>query len=1148
MKPTTLLSVLALCLLTSVSGQTPRTEISDKVQQLLTMPAPRPRSDKPEEPKQTRPPKFFDSDSQPPDDAPIADLLEYWSRWVNTRLTNHPSDVVKKRLLDACLEDPDRLSQFLPLIPSSEDAATKVKETYDKPPANKETTEYWREPVKKWLLFNSKYFLSELLTLANKVQDDEKGGYVKNEDALTALSRIDWASAEPLLQRLSQSNQPRTTAAALSLLYKQAQTSKQAEAEEKYRQRLREIASDTSAPASARDSAIEALSLSEWSGRDDWYISLLADETLRECHDGIYGFHPLTTLFNRDPDKWIQIMSKLVESKDRAVQQAAGSCLVSYATNTPRRDAILPVLRWLSDPDWIDINGTQRAWFMQKMDELEMPESVPGLIWIVENEESNRRWAARTLAHYKDPSAIPALKKALATENNEDDRNYILDGLVASGGISDPEALSALEAYVAKIATAEGREEVKRFRSYRDDALPVPVSVGRYLANVKEVSESLVHAVLARAEVLKKRDPLLAQSLLDTAHQWQGRHIDLDLIHRIADGSGDATTIAQALERRTKLRESVGPELQALAGSEGLAPGIAAVLLDDSALAESVLSSDRQAPKLGLLAAARLTQMPLPVETVGALLKSKEPMITTTAHAYLLAEDSPEARALLWAHHPGEAFITGWRENIQMMSASNFDVMGITEEKLRAELFKEGGPLEVIALITNSQQYSLVLRVYDTKAVYRHYEDAARYRERMISKAELAAFKDFVTTNNLMELGPQFSPCHHDCWISEFLVLTKEKGRRVFGEQGLGGWLSLLANFDLLQRGAGSRTHYAFENEVAGLERLYEDDTLVVKDVWKRGSDLRILVEREETLEEINERNKPDDPDDDDAATRTERQRQEIMRFKSRFTWRALAKGTAGDSTSLPEGYTSFDETRFPPADDEDNSDYNNRETQAISPDTIVIARNFDGLWRQTAGQKPIRISGEKGAYAKPIATADGKWVVLSKADTDWSTPNYIARFNLKTGREYRVAIPPAANLDPIAYLPNHDKILIRRAKDDYEPSRNNTDGPETPEFYLLDANTGQTQTVTGIFTPLQHEGKRFLQPTANPNEFWAAVPKGDKTQVGRYNLKDFTFQPVVTLPQIEFDSMQIWVDEAETKVYLVYRGQLLRFPLKQMK
>ena len=53
---------------------------------------------------------------------------------------------------------------------------------------------------------------------------------------------------------------------------------------------------------------------------------------------------------------------------------------------------------------------------MQKMDELEIPESVPGLIWIVENEEHNRQWAARTLAYYKDPRAVPALKKGTCTK------------------------------------------------------------------------------------------------------------------------------------------------------------------------------------------------------------------------------------------------------------------------------------------------------------------------------------------------------------------------------------------------------------------------------------------------------------------------------------------------------------------------------------------------------------------------------------------------------------------------------------------------------------------------------------------------------------------------------------------------------------
>jgi hypothetical protein len=1124
---------------------------SEVMRQLLALPAPTPRSGEREtatdpEPKKPRPPKFFDKDKAPPDDAPIEDLLEYWSRWADTSGRPDPSDVVKQKLLDACVDDLERLPRFLALFSLSETTAAQIRKLYDKGQSDQQLDESWRDKVKKWLVFSSKYFLGDLLTLANKVKDDAKGGYVDKEEALVALARVDWSAAEPLVQSLASGSQPRSAALAIILLYKQAISSKDVDAEEKYRTRLKIISADRNSPAHARDAAIEVLSITDWSGRDDWYISLLADDSLRECTDGIYLFHPLTTLFDRDPEKWIPVMTKLVDSNDRAVQQAAASCLVIYATDHPRRDAILPVLHWLSDPDWLHINGTQRAWFMQKMDDLEMPESVPGLIWIVEHEEFNRQWAARTLAHYKDARAVPALKKAL-TESNEGERQFILEGLLASGGVSEAEEVNALEAYAAKLTTPEGREEMGRYRSYGDDPLPTPLSIGRYLATRKDVPETLVRAVLDRAASLQKSNAPVAQSLLEVAHQWQSRQADLDMVHRIANGTADAKTIANALSRRTKLHESLATELQILLASNGPAQGIGSVLLEDGGLAQSVLGSGNQSSQIALLACARLTQTALPVEQVGALMQSKNALLALAAERYLIAEDSKEARQLLWQRHPNEAFVTGWRENIELIGGSNFDLMGKMEATLRAELFKDNPPLEIFALVANDEQYSRVLRVYSDKAIYTHYEDSARYRERVISKQELSVFKQFVTANGLSELGPQFGPCHHDCWSSEFLALTKEKGRRVFSHQGFGGWITVLGNFDLLGRGDGAKIHYNLEKEIKGLEVLYADDGLVVKDVWQQGAEIRIFVEREETEDEIKERNKSEDSvDEDDEAARAEQRRRESARLKARFSWRTLSGGKAGEVTSQPEGYSRFDENKFLSDDDDESSRRDDRQVQMITSDSVIIARNFDGLWKQVAGRKAVRISGDEGAYATPIVTPDGKWVVVAKTDSDWSKPNYVVRFNLQTGRELRVNLPPADQFDPIAYLALHGKVLLRRTKDDYGRASSKSVGPDHPEYYLLDAATGETRLVSGEFAPLRQEGKRFLQPTHESEGFWAAIPNRERnqTEVGRYNLKSFSFEPLLLIPHITFDSTAMWVDEAGAKLYVVYEGNLLRLPV----
>ena len=403
---------------------------SEVIRELLSASAPPPRSaENPSETKRVRPRKFFTKEDVPPDDAPVEDLVEYWSHWASRYDPPAPSNIVRQRLLDASVDDLEKLAKLVLLFRSSDNFAEKVKQAFDKGEGDPKL-DHHRQKIKKWLLFNSKYFTDELVSWANNVKDDYDGD-IENEHALVALAKFDWSKAEPLLETLVTSDQQRSSTLALTLLYQHSIDDKNADGELKFRGKLQSVASNRSFPGRARDAAIDALSLSEWSGRDEWYLSLFTDQTLIDLDDGSSGFSPLSTLFTREPDKWIPVMTKMMAGKDRTIQQAAASCLVRYATDNPRRDAILPVLRWLTEPDWIPISDNERARFMQTMDELDVPESVPGLIWIVENDVDNRRWGARTLAHCKDARAIPALKKALA-ETTQDDRPLIIEGLLAS--------------------------------------------------------------------------------------------------------------------------------------------------------------------------------------------------------------------------------------------------------------------------------------------------------------------------------------------------------------------------------------------------------------------------------------------------------------------------------------------------------------------------------------------------------------------------------------------------------------------------------------------------------------------------------------------------------------------------------------------
>jgi hypothetical protein len=237
-----LLALLFGCYLTSWA-QSPK-EPNDLLRQLLSAPAPPPPDPEPAgERKTNRPLKFFDLENVPLDDAPLQDLHDYWNHWATRPNRSRPSTTVSQRLLDSAVDDFRLLDRFLTLFPSCPTFAEKIKQVFDKEAGNPEFERY-QPGYKKWLLFNSKYFVAELLAKASKAKDNEKYGGVDNAQELIALAKVDWSTAEPLLQTLVNTAKQRTSALALSLLYQHSVAEKDADAELKFREKLLSIASD----------------------------------------------------------------------------------------------------------------------------------------------------------------------------------------------------------------------------------------------------------------------------------------------------------------------------------------------------------------------------------------------------------------------------------------------------------------------------------------------------------------------------------------------------------------------------------------------------------------------------------------------------------------------------------------------------------------------------------------------------------------------------------------------------------------------------------------------------------------------------------------------------------------------------------------
>lgn len=1207
--------VLFLCLFLALSGlgQTvsPPNNSSNLFRQLLDLPAPIPLNPffaANEEKKTERPAEFFSDENVPPDNAPIEDLIDYWasqnSGYETFAYQIKPSDKTLDRIFEYCEGKPEAIREFLSLIPAKPEYAEKIKGFYDRISQTDEEKSYVRNSIRDWLKTNSKYYVEELLTEARGIRDNDR--YIESEgkNALTALARVDWDRARPIIEQLeNDSARPYSSALAKWLIYAHALEIDDQSTAERYRSELQKIVEDKTAPAGRRDLAMDALVVNkDFEGRDEWYLSLFEDDTMIGVQDK--GFTGLTTLMTLSPPKkWTDSMLKLLKSPKVSVRSAAARNLLKAFRNDQLAllEAMLP---WLNDPEWIDAPDNQRSTLITTYGEAAYAAAVPGLILVVQNEDGESRGdAARSLIKFKDSRAIPALRFALQNETQKNAREAVIGALIACGGLGDDEQMSALEAYAVLFARPGGVERLNNYTydNGSDDEegnkpLPLPVIVGKIVSEIEEPSEGLAARAIAREKALRKIRPEVARVLADVIRKWKSRVVYLEMLRRVQANEADENTILTVLAGRQVLREKVPAEIVSMRMKNGAPRGIGACIAEEPGEYLSALGTSDAETQIALLSCARLVRAPLPVEEVGALLKSANVLLALAAERYLETEDSARARTLVLSKHPNEAVILGARAAFvpagakSMKSSEALDELFASvngqpffeaeigeiqkfEESLRTEIKANGELLAIYAHLPEDVKGQEVIRVYQNRIVLTFYEDEARYWEKNLTGEEYEKFYRFLLENNIDGLSAYSAGCD-ECETNEFVMFGRNGGRRVFFRMNeddppaIANLRQLFASF----RENDMRLRYKLADKIKNLEVLLVRKDLKALSVWKKDGDFRVLIEDEakkaeieKNLEELERAENAAAADEEDStATRTRnelrRKRREDAEY-AHFAWRQMIGGQLGGLTTqpaeapyLPEGTqleTFEDATQSP------------RPWQ-VRAGNFEIRAGSSSLLKITRGQGAVKL--KQGNYWLPVVSADGKWVVVTSQDGGWGEPASVSRVNIETGRVLRVNVPPANTFMPVTRVTSQNKILLFRAKgrtyrDDGEVQYVENDeeeesvrgasktnpSPKVPEYYLLDPATGAVELVKGEFRPLEQQTYRPLQPTGNPNEFWAAVydEKTKQTRIGRYSEKAFSFQPVLSVPDIHLTSTQIWVDEKEAKVYFVYQGHLLALPLK---
>lgn len=1208
---------------------------------LFKIPAPPPPNPLVSAASINRPPEFYSLKNPPPDNAPIGDLIDYWSRQRGATplsYTIEPSPRVMDRLLAEVEKNPGLETSLLSVFSQHPEAADLVKRAYDRVQSDEEAGEYQAEQLKNWLTYNSDYFIDDLIQMASQVRDEDE--YVTNQEELLALGRVNFDRAKPILDRLiNDRSQPISQTLANWVYYLNALKNGNSIEASGYRDYLMGVVEDKNAMPGNRDLALDALVYGgDFPGRDDWYFRLMEDETLFDIRVNGRTYTGLTTLLMRSPpDKYVDKMIQLVRSSNLTIRSAAARNLATVMKDNGS-EVVKALLPWLEDPNWAkQVNGERRL-VVTALAEHEIPESVPGLIkalnekeTIEVEDEDGYRYDANVLPPLPRPTPPPgappvpkrstreiyplrdaainalmrqrsvqaaaALRQVLP-EVEKWKRGDVVKAILLSGGFTIPEQVDGVVAQ-ARQFNEQRMEIAKRVEAanlgnieeldFSDEAVRIavanvssnmmprsvqsdtynpsdlPLMLGEQVGALDEPSAELVSAVNFRMRSLERSEPQVAEIIRELMEKWNGPAVYAVLLNDLADGKTTVNSIVKLLSVRKELREKLMTNIyDTRSKGNPIAQGVSACLLENERDYEGILASGSDDAKIAVLGCARLIRGKIPVAAVAQFLSSQNKALAKAAEKYMESEDSPEARQVIYGLYPNQAKITGARfyfgdqSNIPIppqfftaLFASvspalsfppyyyytfNAAINLTPEEKLQNEVKQDESLLGIYAYDSN------YVRIYADHAMYSWDEDDARYRERRLTDSEFSYLKSFMASNDVGNQPPFVSYCG-GCSGKELLMLGRSGGRRIFFYTSPESQLSKgLDDIFMEFKRPPAKLKYWLEKDIGGLEILFAEPESEAKAVWKNGEDLRLLVNNtmmeaqiEKELSKLADADMENDDLTYEQADALDTKRRQERAFAS-YSWHRFVNGKLADFASQPNGVNFINKSaKFSSGYD----DY--MEEMSVTKGNIEVKTNDDELLKVVNGQT-TKIG--EGSFANGVISEGGKWLAITSYDYD-SGKSTLIRINLQNNRQFTVKMDAKHRfIMPVAHLPQINKFLVVSGN-----VYNNKDASaQKGSFWFLDPETGTVTATNGEFRPIRQETYRSLQPTQNPSEAWAALPSEDKkvTEVGRYSLKTFTFTPVLKVPNIAFESMDMWVDEPANKIYVVYNGQLLGIPLKK--
>ena len=929
-----------------------------------------------------------------------------------------------------------------------------------------------------WLLARDPRRRAQLIRAA------EKG----DSQALEALSKVDWKTARPLLDRLLQGDSKLT---ALSILLERPET------EEVARKALIQVAAGPSEEQSDRDYAVSLLLTDGWQGRDEYFESLFLDPVWSSIE---FSESPLREFAASDPGRWLPRMREFLADPRPAVHNNAADVLLGFEQEPHREQALRLLLPWLSDPDWAQTGDPRlqgesslgRLRVIQGLKETRIAEAVPALLHILRHsrDDAEIAYTAETLQAYASPEFPGAWSEGL-THVKE---GIYVTMMVRTGLSSDQFTTEQqVDAVLRLMEDLQGLEREDKMNLVSPmGPLPVSRALGLELLGRQPsdpVRASLVATALAWSEAGRQELASLENALLS----MEGSDIGAYFLSRLSDGHISAERLGELLVRAPELRQSNPVKLKEMAEGEGTVAAIASVILSWNDRTTKLMQNGSDAQKMAVVSCSRFLGDSLDLGQLERLAASQD--LRPAVLAYLEVAHDPAARALIGRLQDGFA-ITGRSSSVEAFQKA--------EDRILADFLARPELTEVLALQVYSIGYTsrierVEVRVQGDVAelITREIREVLPeqnqplapdvYHRRSLTNEELHELREFVQSQGVDTWDEWSNVVSHHPTYTQYLHLTREGGRRVAASFNAGADNGPGAKYVHLRRLFGNLAEVPASPvypALAGIPgaRIAEEHAnadLITGD----NQGLAIKVYREE----------------------------------EGWHWRSLTKtGGIDQPVAAPSFEVALSEL-----------DRIGNMGAAVLPDGAAVVASFDAVQVRSKNGKMRPLL--EGLYAHPVAGAEGRVLLSHAPGQSWADPNVLKLLDPQTGTLRDVELPAAETLDALAYLSSRGAFLAQRTEGEV--------GQVPSQFYLVDPKTGAAQEVEGELQPWTTAGQRPLQK-AGDGLYWAALPSESGTQVGVIDERTFRFEPRASYPRLYFESPRMWVQDDQ--VYAVGEDVLI--------